>query len=271
MIQVTRLDLGDDPDPPGGRGAELGVALLKPAGGAAAAASVYRYTVGGHASGGRSGGGAASEAPPARCLAVSPGGAEIVGEGDFTSTREGIYFATLTPEHPHLLVPSAVRPGAVVAPYVITVCSAQKVHVLEFPEAQAAVLNGQWSKEGGGCNLNPTWGSNPKFLLTVSEPGSFKVTLSVDGGQWKRGKSLDKMIGFCVFASARADGKIAPERKAVLHETSYVPMKEVSLDLELGTEPEPRYVIMPTLYAPNIAGKFTISVTSETRFTFAAV
>ena len=144
--------------------------------------------------------------------------------------------------------------------------------MMEYPETQAAVLHGQWTKEGGGCNLNPTWASNPKFLLTVSEPGTFKVTLAVDGGQWKRGKSLDKMIGFCVFASNRADGKIVPDRKAVLHETSYVPMKEVSVDLQLGAaEPDRWYVIMPTLYAPNIAGKFTLSVTSETQFQFAAI
>jgi hypothetical protein len=29
--------------------------------------------------------------------------------------------------------------------------------MLEYPETQAAVLSGQWSKEGGGCNLDPTW------------------------------------------------------------------------------------------------------------------
>ena len=47
--------------------------------------------------------------------------------------------------------------------------------MMQYPETQAAVLHGQWTKEGGGCNLNPTWASNPKFLLTVSEPGTFKV------------------------------------------------------------------------------------------------
>ena len=67
------------------------------------------------------------------------------------------------------------------------------------------------------------------------------------------------------------EGKIVPDRKAVLHETSYVPMKEVSLDLPLSAEPYRYYVVMPTLYAPNLPGKFTLSVTSETKFQFTAV
>jgi hypothetical protein len=62
-----------------------------------------------------------------------------------------------------------------------------------------------------------------------------------------------------------------PDRKAVLHETSYVPMKKVSLDLSLSMEPDRWYVVMPTLYAPNVAGKFTLAVTSEAKFQFAAV
>ena len=280
MISVKRLDV--DPEdtaadaPPAGRGFELGITLLKPLGGAAAVAAAAASSNGGSGGGGGAGAGGAGggDGLPPRILTVPSSSQNVEGEGDFTSTREALFFTTLTPEHPHILVPSAVQPGAVVAPYSVTVYSAHEIQMVEYPESQAAVLSGQWSKEGGGCNLNPTWSSNPKFLLAIADSGTFKVTLSVDGGQWKRGKSLDKMIGFCVFPSDRADGKITPDRKAVLHETSYVPMKEVSVDLQLSAA-EPTntrwYVVMPTLYAPNIPGKFTLSVTSETKFQFTAI
>ena len=230
--------------------------MLRLAGGAAAVASVRTGATDGSVA-------------PQRCLAVGDAN-EVVGEGDFADTSEGIFFCTLTPEHSHVLIPSAVVPGAVTGPYSITVHSTHQVKMLEFPEVQAAVLHGQWSKEGGGCSLHVTWSSNPKFLIIVSEPGVFTVTLSVDGGQWKRGKSLDKMIGFCVFP-CKADGKIIPDRKAILHETPYLPMKEVRLDLPLTAELGLSYVIMPTLHAPDLAGKFDLSVTSETPFKFSAV
>ena len=62
-----------------------------------------------------------------------------------------------TQEHPHVIVPSALMPNAVTAPYSLTICSAHEVTLFEFPATQASVLSGQWSTEGGGCNLHPTW------------------------------------------------------------------------------------------------------------------
>ena len=72
-------------------------------------------------------------------------------------------------------MPSALNPGTVAAPFTLTLCSAQEVTLVEFPESQASVVGGAWAAEGGGCNLYNTWTANPKFLLTVSEAGSFKV------------------------------------------------------------------------------------------------
>ena len=60
----------------------------------------------------------------------------------------------------------------------------------------------------------------------------------------------------------------------VLHETSYVPMQEVSLEVPLkvdGGASSAAYVIMPTRYAPNQPAKFTLSVTSSSVFQFAAI
>ena len=121
VIRVRRLDL--DPEdhtdaPPPGKGFELGVTMLKPAGGAAAAAAATSGRVGGGGLGGLGGDGL----PPRRLTVTSPD--DVEGEGDFTSTREGLFFCTLTPEHPHVVVPSAIAPGAVAAPYAITVYSA---------------------------------------------------------------------------------------------------------------------------------------------------
>eukprot|EP00239_Pterosperma_sp_CCMP1384_P008276 CAMPEP_0197845926 /NCGR_PEP_ID=MMETSP1438-20131217/2780_1 /TAXON_ID=1461541 /ORGANISM="Pterosperma sp., Strain CCMP1384" /LENGTH=79 /DNA_ID=CAMNT_0043457399 /DNA_START=97 /DNA_END=336 /DNA_ORIENTATION=+ len=74
------------------------------------------------------------------------------------------------------------------------------------------------------------------------------------------------MIGFYMFRSSRPDGRITIDKKALLSETAFVPMVEVSDELELTTTPHPTYVIMPCTYAPAKNGDFRLIVTSESEF-----
>jgi len=51
------------------------------------------------------------------------------------------------------LFSTTLLPGTVAAPFTLTLCSAQEVTLVEFPESQACVVAGAWAAEGGGQGL----------------------------------------------------------------------------------------------------------------------
>eukprot|EP00899_Mesostigma_viride_P012642 jgi/Mesvir1/21379/Mv20863-RA.1 len=196
---------------------------------------------------------------------------DVLAESEFVSMWEAVLHLTLTPEAPYVLSPSTVKPG-VISPFEISVYSDNPVEIATFAETKTVALTGEWSKDlCGGCDLNPGWDKNPRFLLTINAPGRYRVTLRRPPSYWKRGTSLDNMFGFYILQSSRADGRVKMDRKLVKYETSFVPMNEVTEEYNLEMDPQPIYVIMPCTYAAGKTGKFNIMVTSDCDFTFVAM
>lgn len=76
------------------------------------------------------------------------------------------------------------------------------------------------------------------------------------------------MIGFYVLCASEPNGEVKGDlRRAVMHETTFIPANENSAEVELqGQQP---YVVMPCTYSPGRHARFSIAVTSSLDFDFA--
>lgn len=196
---------------------------------------------------------------------------DIVAESEFNDMQECVVWTTVTPETPYAIVPSSAQPG-LVAPFQLCIYSSTDMTLTAFHETQTSVLTGSWTaSNSGGSDLHETWTKNPRFLITVHQKGTFRISLSRPGKEWKRNTSLDQMIGFYLMRSSRNDGRMPIEKKNVVAETAFVPMNEVFEEIELTPTPYPTYVIVPCTYAPSKPGNFRISVTGEAEFSLKEV
>lgn len=78
-------------------------------------------------------------------------------------------------------------------------------------QVHSVTLRGQWTEEtAGGCDLNPMWKKNPKFLLSTQMPGSFRITLRRLGAtKWKKGSGIDHMLGYYILKAENSSGEIS--------------------------------------------------------------
>jgi hypothetical protein len=61
------------------------------------------------------------------------------------------------------------------------------------------VAQGEWREEtSGGCDLNPVWKKNPRFLLALAHPTRVSINLS-RFSKSKKAVSIDDMVGFYVM------------------------------------------------------------------------
>jgi hypothetical protein len=138
------------------------------------------------------------------------------------------------------------------------------VELVSLPENKVLTLKGEWADSSGGCDLSPFWFKrNPRFLLVPQELLTVTITLTRRPGCWKRGTSLDKMIGFYVVGADDTSGNVAQPSKAVKAETAFVPLAQVSLTYELqASQSTPAFVIVPCMYGPSCSGHFQICVSA---------
>ena len=177
-----------------------------------------------------------------------------------------------------LYIRAAALPVAVMAPRhhadACRLLSSVVVELVPLPENKVLSLPGQWLDSSGGCDLHPFWFKhNPHFLLVPHEPLTVTITLARALKGWKRGTSLDHMIGFYIVAADDETGHVAQPSKAAKAETAFVPLQQVSLTYELRTTAStPAFVIVPCTYGPGVAGQFQLCVSAATSgFQFSAV
>ena len=134
---------------------------------------------------------------------------------------------------------------------------------MPLPEAKSVLLRGQWDDDSGGCDLHPFWfRRNPRFVLRPHVRTAFTLTLTLPG-RWRRGASLDRMIGFYVLAASDAEGTVAAPGKAICAEATFVPLASTSLRCELApTAATPTYVVVPCTYGPGVACAFRLSISA---------
>eukprot|EP00873_Tetraselmis_striata_P036137 jgi/Tetstr1/456401/TSEL_043135.t1 len=201
-----------------------------------------------------------------RCLAIRSEN-EVVYEAPCNSARACTALVPVDPDMPYVLTPSTS--GAdVQADFMVSIIGSSPVELVQFPPVRSITLAHKWEEEtAGGCDLNPMWKKNPKFLLKTTMPAQFRVNVTrVGGRKWKKGMGIDGMIGFYVLKSDNPNGEISDYKHAVLAEAPFMPMDtaEQVYSLDAGMA----YVIMPTTYGPGKVGRFTISATSTSNFQF---
>ena len=91
------------------------------------------------------------------------------------------------------------------------------------------------------------------------------------GGQHSAPPTLKDMIGFYVLRVKRSgikDGDFKLRLKNVICETSFVPMNDVDMEVDLRPDGGAyTHVIIPCTYAPGREGHFELTVTALVKFT----
>lgn len=119
---------------------------------------------------------------------------------------------------------------------------------------------------------------NPKFLITFKEddvndieeePIKMKITLAIAEKNWKKlnPNTVSGMIG--LYMLQKRDGKLTYSEDIVVKQTSFLPVKQISMDVNIG-EGRPYnkngYLIMPSTYESKIQGTFIVSVKCDRPF-----
>ena len=140
-----------------------------------------------------------------------------------------------------------------------------------MPESKVLSLAGRWTESSGGCDLNPLWfARNPRYVLVPHEPLTITITLTRQSGSWKRGTSLDKMIGFYLVAADDTEGNVAHPSKATKVEAAFVPSPQVSLTYELRTsDTTPAFVLVPCTWGAAQPGAYKVAVSGSGSFALA--
>lgn len=104
-----------------------------------------------------------------RCTAVRDASSQVYGRYGFDSMEEAVATFILEPETPYLVVPCLAAAG-VEAPFELRIMSAVPVELVPLPEVKCVVAQGEWGQEtSGGCDINPVWRKNPRWLLVLSK------------------------------------------------------------------------------------------------------
>jgi len=192
---------------------------------------------------------------------------EVYAQAECSNMEEAVMLVTLEPETPYVLVPCLATAG-IEAPFELRIMSGVPVELVPLPEVKCMVLQGEWHEENsGGCDLNPTWKKNPRYLLALSKNGKARITLNRLGKALKKTSSVDDMMGFHVLRASEANGEIRGDlRRAVVADTTYVTTAENSaqFDLQAGIP----YIVIPSKYSPGRVGRFTLGVTCSEDFDF---
>lgn len=109
-----------------------------------------------------------------RCTAVKDAATQVYGQYGFDSMEEVVAMFVLEPETPYLVVPCLAGAG-VEAPFELRIMSAVPVELVPLPEVKCVASQGEWGPEtSGGCDLNPLWKKNPRYLFVLSQPTKAK-------------------------------------------------------------------------------------------------
>eukprot|EP00879_Flechtneria_rotunda_P018925 GHRR01019864.1.p1 GENE.GHRR01019864.1~~GHRR01019864.1.p1 ORF type:complete len:328 (+),score=133.17 GHRR01019864.1:1233-2216(+) len=206
-----------------------------------------------------------------RCAVRQPA-AEVYAESEFASMDEAVLLVRLQPEVPYVVVPSTAGPG-VQAPYELRLFSSQPLELVPMPEVQCVSHTGAWTAgSAGGCNLHQSWITNPAYLLQLPAKTTCRICLARSTGNWPRNQSLRAMIGFYIIRAAPPRGQqhtVTSLKQLQLYESAFVPMATCEEEVDLpGNMP---LLLVPCTYASGVRGKFVVSVTASSSFSFEAL
>jgi len=175
----------------------------------------------------------------------------------FTDIRDLSFEFTLKNPDNYVLLPCTYNEG-VETSYALTVYANKPVEVAELTRVKPArTLEGEWKGvSAGGCmNYRSTWMNNPQFSLVCSKAGPVEILLTQIAVP---GKSMEA-IAIYVFASASQSRISQPEQIIVKPK---VIGDDVTISETLNVDAYEGYIIMPTLFDPDIERQFTLTVAS---------
>ncbi len=117
---------------------------------------------------------------------------------------------------------------------------------------------------------------NPKYLLSFpqdligwQDPVQLKITLAIAQKQWKKlnPNTVSGMIG--LYLLQKRQGKLVYTPDVVISQTSFLPVKTITLEVTLGGERpllKNGYLIMPSTYESKVSGAFILSVKCDRPF-----
>ncbi|KAG1659729.1 hypothetical protein FOA52_009446 [Chlamydomonas sp. UWO 241] len=189
---------------------------------------------------------------------------QIRAQFGFDTMEEAVAHFVLEPETPYVVVPCLAGPG-IEAPFELRILSSVPVELVPLPELKSFALGGEWMPESsGGCDLNPVWKKNPRYLLILKAPCKASIALSRVGAKAKRATGVDDMIGFYVMKAEPSGEMKGDLRRCIVHETTFVTEAEVKAEVELKSAAS--YIIMPCTYSPGRLHRFTLAVTCPVDF-----
>jgi calpain len=96
-----------------------------------------------------------------------------------------------------------------------------------------------------------------------------KITLAIAEKNWKKlnPNTVSGMIG--LYMLEKREGKLTYSEDVVVKQTSFLPVKEISMDVSIGeNRPYNRngYLIMPSTYESKIQGTFIVAIKCDRPF-----
>ena len=105
-----------------------------------------------------------------------------------------------------------------------------------------------------------TWPMNPKYHINFKqedvvdvqeEPIRMKITLAIAEKNWKKlnPNTVSGMVG--LYFLEKKEGKLVYSEDIVVKQTSFLPVKEITMDVNIGEERyfnKNGYLIMPSTY-----------------------
>jgi len=181
-----------------------------------------------------------------------------VAVSQFTDIRDLSFEFTLKTPGSYVLLPCTFHEG-IQSSFELAVYWNKPAETHELTKSKPSKsLKGAWKNgvSAGGCaNYRDTWMTNPQYVLVCSKPGSVEILLSQVGIP---GKELEA-IAIYVFASSSGQRQKSPVQVLVKPK---VFGNDASVSETLNVDAGEKYIIMPTLFDPEIEREYTLTVSS---------
>jgi len=178
--------------------------------------------------------------------------------GPFTDIRDLSFEFTCKEPGNYVLLPCTFNKG-VETIYALSVYANKPADLAELAATKPAKsLNGEWKgKTAGGCinYKGSTWMNNPQFLLVCGKPGPVDILLTQIVPPGKEPEA----ITVYVFASSSESRIDEPEQLIIKPKEIG---DDITISAVLDAEAHQGYIIMPTLFDPEIERQFTLTVAS---------
>jgi len=176
----------------------------------------------------------------------------------FTDVRDLSFEYTIQTPGDYIVLPCTFDRGIETA-YELSIFVNKPSEVRELTqEKPSKTLPGAWKagSTAGGCMNYDTWMNNPQFLLVCSKPGPVEILLQQIPIP---GKELEAIALYVLSSSTQAR---AVEPEQILIKPKAIGT-EAAVSEVLNADAHEYYIIVPTIFDPDVEREFTLTVASS--------